>query len=83
VTAVLLSFGLVLFFIANLSSQKSALDCLSVAREELKAMLNVCHYQQLFKCYSTESILYRYSGTFVLHIAVDILLIVIVFMATK
>ncbi|MGI0117680.1 hypothetical protein [Zooshikella sp. RANM57] len=82
-TAVLLSFGLVLFFIANLSSQKSALECLSAAREELKTLLNVCNYQQLFKHYSTESILYRYSGTFVLHITVDILLIVIVFMATK
>ncbi|RDH43527.1 hypothetical protein [Zooshikella ganghwensis] len=83
ITAILLSFGLVLFFVANLSSQKSALECLSVAREELKVLQEKCRYQLLLKHYSTETILYRYSGTFVLHITVDILLIVVVFMATE
>ncbi len=82
-TALLLIAGLVLFFISNLSFQKAALVHLSSAREELKTLKGSHGYTRLFEKYSEEMIPFRYTGSFVLHIVIDALLITMILLAVK
>lgn len=82
-TALLLSVGLTLFFISNLSFQRVALDNLAAARNELAAKKDSVEHILLLERYSTEQIPYRRIGTYVLHISVDSILIVIIFLGVK
>jgi len=82
-TALLLSLGLTLFFISNLSFQRVALDNLAAARTELIARKDSVEHILLLERYSTEQIPYRRMGTYVLHISVDSILIAIIFLGVK
>jgi len=81
--AIGLSVGLILFFISNLRFQQLAIETLSVVREELNKLKENKTYPNIYRKYSEEAIRYRYSGTILLHIIFDIVLIVFIFMNVK
>jgi hypothetical protein len=81
--ALLLSVGLMLFFISNLSFQRVALDNLAAARNELVAKKELFEHKLLFERYSTEKIPYRRQGTYILHITVDVILIITIFLGVE